>query len=325
MTFLRAVLNRSVVNDLTTQSLRELSDSTLSVLLLVSKYDKWRRKSLTKSPEIPAVSMVSARLQGSPFGSSKRKNSRIVSEEDREHLRQLLKKELEEKEKKTRASNEQKAEEPVPAAPLPTEEAQATSEEEPAEVFKEFEKFEKEMGISDIPKEEPKLESTPPLPKGMNEMGLYVDETPEPNPIERFHLMDLLVSLEESWKAEAAAKRPAPRYAQTNSYSRGNTRPSHRTLSPGVSARAPLTRAPKEDPAQKRVTSRPAASPRIPLARSPSVTSSRGPIKASEAVSVKKEGDAVQKRKAQFSPLLRPQKELDFPPLKSKNGETYMK
>ena len=321
MTFLRAVLNRSVVNDLTTQSLRELSCSTLSVSLLVSKYDKWRRKSLTKSPEIPAVSMVSARLQGSPFGSSKRKNSRLVSEEDREHLRQLLKKELEEKEKKTRASNEQKTEDPVPAVPLPTEEAQATSEEEPAEVFKEFEKFEKEMGISDIPKEEPKLAAAPPLPSGMNEMGLYVDETPEPNPIERFHLMDLLVSLEESWKAEAAAKRPAPRYAQTNSYSRGNAYPSHRTLSPGVSARAPLARAPKEDPVRKRVTSRPAASPRVPLARSPSATSSRGPVKTLETVSVKKEGDVVQKRKAQFSPLVRPQKEPDFAPLKSKNGE----
>ena len=105
MTFLRAVLNRSVVNDMTTQSLRELR--TLSLLNSsrpVSKYDKWRRKSLTKAPEPPAVSMVSARLQGSPFGSSKRKNSRLVSEEDREHLRQILEKELEEKEQKAKAA-----------------------------------------------------------------------------------------------------------------------------------------------------------------------------------------------------------------------------
>ena len=92
-------------------------------------------------------------------------------------------------------------------------------------------------------------------------------------------------------------------------------------MSAGVSARAPLTRAPKEDPVRKRVTSRPAASPRVPLARSPSATSSRGPVKTLETVSVKKEGDVVQKRKAQFSPLVRPQKEPDFAPLKSKNGE----
>ena len=115
MTFLRAVLNRSVVNDMTTQSLRELR--TLSLLNSsrpVSKYDKWRRKSLTKAPEPPAVSMVSARLQGSPFGSSKRKNSRLVSEEDREHLRQILEKELEEKEQKAREPAEPAEHNPQP-------------------------------------------------------------------------------------------------------------------------------------------------------------------------------------------------------------------
>ena len=105
MTFLRAVLNRSVVNDMTTQSLRELRIFFAPRSPPVSKYDKWRRKSLTKAPESPAVNMVSARLQSSPFGSSKRKNSRLVSEEDREHLRQILEKELEEKEQKSREPN----------------------------------------------------------------------------------------------------------------------------------------------------------------------------------------------------------------------------
>ena len=348
MTFLRAVLNRSVVNDMTTQSLRELR--TLSLLNSsrpVSKYDKWRRKSLTKAPEPPAVSMVSARLQGSPFGSSKRKNSRLVSEEDREHLRQILEKELEEKEQKAREPAEPaehnpqppvstvstisapgfaddlknpavsvppstppvstistvstipgggnpmksvemmetvesdassvgslppldsfledsavKPEKPkistvttfstIPNASNSMEEGQSSSDEERNASL--LEQFEKEMGISGIPKKDPISQSLG-LPDGMNEMGLYVDETPAPNPLERFQLMDCLVQLEETWKSEAAAKRPAPRYVQTSSYSRGSQPTNRRALSPALSSsRQPISRAPKEDSIRKGVS-----------------------------------------------------------------------
>ena len=348
MTFLRAVLNRSVVNDMTTQSLRELR--TLSLLNSsrpVSKYDKWRRKSLTKAPEPPAVSMVSARLQGSPFGSSKRKNSRLVSEEDREHLRQILEKELEEKEQKAREPAEPaehnpqppvstvstvsapgfaddlknpavsatpstppvstistvstipgggnpmksvemmetvesdassvgslppldsfledsavKPEKPkistvttfstIPNASNSMEEGQSSSDEERNAAL--LEQFEKEMGISGIPKKDPISQSLG-LPDGMNEMGLYVDETPAPNPLERFQLMDCLVQLEETWKSEAAAKRPAPRYVQTSSYSRGSQPTNRRALSPALSSsRQPISRAPKEDSIRKGVS-----------------------------------------------------------------------
>ena len=345
MTFLRAVLNRSVVNDMTTQSLRELR--TLSLLdssRPVSKYDKWRRKSLTKAPEPPAVSMVSARLQGSPFGSSKRKNSRLVSEEDREHLRQILEKELEEKEQKAREPAEPaehnpqppvstvstisapgfaddlkkpavsvppstppvstvstisgggnpmksvemmetvesdassvgslppldsfledsavKPEKPkistvttfstIPNASNSMEEGQSSSDEERNAAL--LEQFEKEMGISGIPKKDPISQSLG-LPDGMNEMGLYVDETPAPNPLERFQLMDCLVQLEETWKSEAAAKRPAPRYVQTSSYSRGSQPTNRRALSPALSSsRQPISRAPKEDSIRKGVS-----------------------------------------------------------------------
>ena len=348
MTFLRAVLNRSVVNDMTTQSLRELR--TLSLLNSsrpVSKYDKWRRKSLTKAPEPPAVSMVSARLQGSPFGSSKRKNSRLVSEEDREHLRQILEKELEEKEQKAREPAEPaehnpqppvstvstisapgfaddlkkpavsvppstppististvstilgggnpmksvemmetvesdassvgslppldsfledsavKPEKPkistvttfstIPNASNSMEEGQSSSDEERNAAL--LEQFEKEMGISGIPKKDPISQSLG-LPDGMNEMGLYVDETPAPNPLERFQLMDCLVQLEGTWKSEAAAKRPAPRYVQTSSYSRGSQPTNRRALSPALSSsRQPISRAPKEDLNRKGVS-----------------------------------------------------------------------
>ena len=230
------------------------------------------------------MSMVSARLQGSPFGSSKRKNSRLVSEEDREHLRQILEKELEEKEQKAREPRESreptepsehnpqppvstvstvstvspgtagsfaddltppavsstiptlpvstvstvlgggnpvktveimetvesdgssvgslppldsfledsavKGEKPkistvttfstIPNASNSMEEGQISSDEERTGSL--LEQFEKEMGISGIPKKDPISQSLE-LPDGMNEMGLYVDETPAPNPL----------------------------------------------------------------------------------------------------------------------------------------------
>ena len=302
------------------------------------------------------MSMVSARLQGSPFGSSKRKNSRLVSEEDREHLRQILEKELEEKEQKAREPRESReptepsehnpqppvstvstvspgaagsfADDLTPPAvsstiptppvstvstvstvlgggnPLKTEEIMETVESDgssvgslpPLDSFLEdsavkgekpknstvttfstipnasnsmeegqissdeertgslLEQFEKEMGISGIPKKDPISQSLE-LPDGMNEMGLYVDETPAPNPLERFQLMNCLVQLEETWKSEAAAKRPVPRYVQTSSYSRGNQPTNRRALSPALSSsRQPISRAPKEDSIRKGVS-----------------------------------------------------------------------
>ena len=297
--------------------------------------------------------MVSARLQGSPFGSSKRKNSRLVSEEDREHLRQILEKELEEKEQKAREPRESreptepsehnpqppvstvstvspgtagsfaddltppavsstiptlpvstvstvlgggnpvktveimetvesdgssvgslppldlfledsavKGEKPkistvttfstIPNASNSMEEGQISSDEERTGSL--LEQFEKEMGISGIPKKDPISQSLE-LPDGMNEMGLYVDETPAPNPLERFQLMNCLVQLEETWKSEAAAKRPVPRYVQTSSYSRGNQPTNRRALSPALSSsRQPISRAPKEDSIRKGVS-----------------------------------------------------------------------
>ena len=300
--------------------------------------------------------MVSARLQGSPFGSSKRKNSRLVSEEDREHLRQILEKELEEKEQKAREPRESReptepsehnpqppvstvstvstvspgtagsfADDLTPPAvsstiptppvstvstvlgggnPLKTVEIMETVESDgssvgslpPLDSFLEdsavkgekpkistvttfstipnasnsmeegqissdegrtgslLEQFEKEMGISGIPKKDPISQSLE-LPDGMNEMGLYVDETPAPNPLERFQLMNCLVQLEETWKSEAAAKRPVPRYVQTSSYSRGNQPTNRRALSPALSSsRQPISRAPKEDSIRKGVS-----------------------------------------------------------------------
>ena len=59
--------------------------------------------------------------------------------------------------------------------------------------------------------------------------------------------------LEQKQKSEAAAKRPAPRYVQTSSYSRGNQPSNRRALSPALSAsRPPISRGSKEDSLRKR-------------------------------------------------------------------------
>ena len=151
-------------------------------------------------------------------------------------------------------------------------------------MLQELAQFDQKFGISAFPEKEP-ISRAPDLPDGMNEMGLYIEETPAPNPLERFHLMSCLVQLEETWKSEAAAKRPAPRYVQTSSYSRGNQPSNRRALSPALSAsRPPISRGAKEDSLRKGVSS-----PRMPAAGKTAVSPKLGVsgkgVSANKAVS----------------------------------------
>ena len=101
--FLRIVLNRSVVNDTTTQSLRALSSLPSAPFIVVTKYDQFRGITLMKpsqqSVSAQPVLLFNPRLTaGSPYTPSTRKLGKEYTKDELELMRLELAKDLEKEE-----------------------------------------------------------------------------------------------------------------------------------------------------------------------------------------------------------------------------------
>lgn len=197
--FLRIVLNRSVVNDTTTQSLRALSSLPSAPFIVVTKYDQFRGITLMKpsqqSVSAQPVLLFNPRLTaGSPYTPSTRKLGKEYTKDELELMRLELAKDLEKEEaaplSEDPAAVEQRREEELRA--FAGSGAEAGEEEHEPELV-DFEALEK--GLALPPDMEAYARScekqrddapAPPAPPALPvRLGRQAEQPREPEPCEQ--------------------------------------------------------------------------------------------------------------------------------------------
>lgn len=154
--FLRIVLNRSVVNDRSTQSLRALSACSDFDSCSVTKYDQFRGVSLMKSTDQPVstqpVLLFNPRLTtNSPYNANSRKMGKDYTNDELERMRLELVKGLEQDKEKSEQLELQEDEAFVDEMRrrLSEEHRQEQAQEDPAQERVSLSKKGKEISVAD--------------------------------------------------------------------------------------------------------------------------------------------------------------------------------